>query len=63
MVGTGTTLAYAKCEPRFRESLKARSEIMDNVIKIIWQEDQTYLQYLKQLIGHNRTDTEVEPED
>lgn len=59
MIGTGGTLTYAKYDPKFRESLKAHTEIMDNVIKFIWQEDKTFLERFKYLVGNNRIDSEV----
>lgn len=47
MVGAGATLSYAKFNPQFRVTLKKHVAFTDNTIKFIWQEEQTYGEYLK----------------
>jgi len=38
VIGAGSVLMYAKYNPLFRERVKNRFPLIDDVIKVLWQE-------------------------
>lgn len=54
MVGTGVTLSYAKYHPQFRENLKDHIRVTDDVIKFLWQEENTYAESVTKWRNKNK---------